>query len=168
MIFGTIIRKLHALEHTSVRLWASKARFLIADHVSAWVLVGLHRQHILDTLQSCLEHISAHRHAHAHRPTAPATPTSRHRAADDAGGAIRRLRVGLKAGSCEERFACLFQVRAVFSHQVCTDGSVFFRRQLPKAVCRNPYSIFSLFWILPPHSRLGGRIIIYRTQPFQT
>ena len=34
MIFGTIIRKLHALEHTSVRLWASKARFLIADHVS--------------------------------------------------------------------------------------------------------------------------------------
>ena len=34
MIFGIIIRKLHALEHTSVRLWASKARFLIADHVS--------------------------------------------------------------------------------------------------------------------------------------
>ena len=25
---------MHALEHTSVRLWASKARFLIADHVS--------------------------------------------------------------------------------------------------------------------------------------
>ena len=38
MIFGTIIRKLHALEHTSVRLWASKARFLIADHVSRTVI----------------------------------------------------------------------------------------------------------------------------------
>ena len=38
----------------------------------------------------------------------------------------------------------------------------------PGRVCRNPYSIFSLFWILPPHSRPGGGIIIYRTQPFQT
>ena len=40
MIFGIIIRKLHALEHTSVRLWASKARFLIADHVSGCVPDG--------------------------------------------------------------------------------------------------------------------------------
>ena len=40
MIFGTVIRKLHALEHTSVRLWASKARFLIADHVSVQEGIG--------------------------------------------------------------------------------------------------------------------------------
>ena len=59
------------------------------------------------------------------------------------GGTARRLRVGLKdgpgtaarlkAGSYEERFACLFQAHAVFSHQVCAAGSVFFRRRLPKA-----------------------------------
>ena len=34
-------RKLHALEHTSVRLWASKVRFLIADHVSCTQLSTL-------------------------------------------------------------------------------------------------------------------------------
>ena len=48
-------------------------------------------------------------------------------------GAAWRLRVGLKADSCEERFACLFQAQAVFSHQVCADGSVFFCRRLSKA-----------------------------------
>ena len=51
------------------------------------------------------------------------------------GGAAWRLRVGLKtglgaaarleAGNCGEGFACLFQVQAVFSHQVCADGSIF-------------------------------------------
>ena len=59
------------------------------------------------------------------------------------GGTARRLRAGLKAGpgaaarleagNREEGFACLFQVCIVLSHQACADGSVFFRRQLPKA-----------------------------------
>ena len=72
----------------------------------------------------------------------PTTPsTSRHSGADAGGGAARRLRVGPKAGpgaaarpeagNCGEGFACLFQAYAVFSHQVCTGGSVFF---LPPAV----------------------------------
>ena len=30
---------------------------------------------------------------------------------------------------------------------------------------RNPYTIFGLFWTLPPRSSLCGGIIIYRTQP---
>ena len=47
--------------------------------------------------------------------------------------AARRLRVGLEAGNCGEGLACLFQAHAVFSHQTCADGSVFFRRRLSKA-----------------------------------
>ena len=38
----------------------------------------------------------------------------------------------LEAGSCEEGFACLFQMCVVLSHQACAGGSVFFCRQLSK------------------------------------
>ena len=74
------------------------------------------------------------------------------------GRAAQRLRVGLKAGpgaaarleagSCEGGFACLFQMCAVFSHQACAGGSVFFRRQLSKAGLSG--TIYHLRLILDP------------------
>ena len=64
-------------------------------------------------------------------------------ASTSGGGAAWRLRVGLKAGpgtaACleagnrGEAFACLFQAHAIFLHQACADGFVFFCRRLPKA-----------------------------------
>ena len=64
---------------------------------------------------------------------------TRRRDTVDAGGrAVRRLRVGLKAGSCEERFVCLFQVCAVLPRQARAGGSVFFCRQLSKAGLHGP------------------------------
>ena len=70
-------------------------------------------------------------------------PSASRRDAADAGGVARHLRVDLKAspgaaarleaGNCGEVFARLFHVHAVFSHQACAGGSVFFRRWLSKA-----------------------------------
>ena len=94
------------------------------------------------------------------------------------GRTARRLRVGLKAGpgaaarleagNCEEGFACLFQGIPYSRIRPALTVPYFSAASCSRQVCRNPYSIFSLFWILPPHSRLGGGIIIYRIQPFQT
>ena len=38
-----------------------------------------------------------------------------------------------RRATARSAFACLFRVCAVFSHQACTDGSVFFRHRLSKA-----------------------------------
>ena len=58
--------------------------------------------------------------------------------------------VRLEAGNCEDGFASLFQVHAVFSHQACTDGPIFFCIICSRRVCRNPHSVCGLFWIPPP------------------
>ena len=81
---------------------------------------------------------ASRRHAPAENNDASVAITSTH-----GGGAARRLRVGLKAGpktaACleagnrGEAFACLFQAHAIFLHQACADGSVFFCRRLSKA-----------------------------------
>ena len=80
---------------------------------------------------------------HATMATDAVGITLRQRRRCKGGGAARRLRVGLKAGpgaaarleagNCEEVFVRLFQMCAVFSHQACADGSIFFRCQLSKA-----------------------------------
>ena len=73
---------------------------------------------------------------------------SRRPVVDAGGGAVWRLRVGLRAGpgtaarleagNCGEVFARLFRVCAILPHQACADGSVFFRRRLPKAGLSEP------------------------------
>ena len=67
----------------------------------------------------------------------------------------------LEGGQREERFACLFQVQAVFSHQACADGFVFFLPPAaPRRVCRNPYSIVRLFWTLFRFAPSAARAIL--------
>ena len=141
--------------------------------------IGLHR-HILEQVHPGAavlhRHIlrqSLHRQSHdvTSRSRAgvghPAIVTSRQRRhgvgialASTQGGTAWHLRVGLKAGpgaaarleagNCKEGFTRLFQMCVVLSHQACTDGSFFFAVSCPKRVCRNPYGIFGLFWILLP------------------
>ena len=89
-------------------------------------------------LAGCL-HVPASNDAVGHA----ATPLMQREAALHAGlkagpGTAARL----EAGNREEGFACFFQVCAVLSHQICTDGSVFFHRQLSKAGLVRPYTKF--------------------------
>ena len=174
---------MHALEHTSVRLWASKARFLIADHVSAQ---GCGRSApasqvaVTSRCGSPAQSSPSARHctgSHTRPVTAGITmpgcpPPSRHVVAalalTQGGETTQRLRVGLKAGpgaaahleagNCGEGFACLFRVCVVLPHRACADGSVFFRRRLPKAGLSG-YA-HHLWLILDPDSRpwqMSGR-----------
>ena len=57
----------------------------------------------------------------------------------------------LEAGNCGEGLACLFRVCAVLSHQVCTDGSVFFCRRLSKAGLSE--SVWHIRLVLDPSPR---------------
>ena len=129
--------------------------------------IGLHRQVRLQALSSALPTTrqALLTYSHAKCLSSRLTVTSRRRrhgvqSSTQGGGAAWRLRVGLRAGpgtaarleagNCGEVFARLFRVCAILPHQACTDGSFFFAVSCPKRVCRNPYGIFGLFWILLP------------------
>ena len=56
-----------------------------------------------------------------------------------------------EAGNREEGLACLFRVCAILPHQACADGSVFFRRRLPKAGLSE--SVWHIRLVLDPSPR---------------